>query len=169
MFTSDQEAQLITLGNHIRANAAVADMLAAGNLGGIRDTYNADADPVVWVFEAQINVDNTVESLDWANEYAEFKDDIDAIRLLFDNGTYAVEGPGAREALNVVFANCPNTKAAILLAATRHATLAESLFIEAATGPGGGDGSAQTKAATAVFAGAVTTSEIDIALELTAP
>jgi hypothetical protein len=164
------DSQLTTLGNHIRANPDVAAALAAGNLGDIRDAYNAPTiDPVVWVFNAQVNVDDTVESLDWAGEYALFKDDLPAIRLLFDNGTYAVEGPGARAALNAVFANCPNTKTAILAAATRPATLAESLFVETATGPGGGDGTLQTAAATAVVAGAVTTQEIDLALERTAP
>jgi len=160
--------QLTTFGTHIRANSdtAVVAALAAGNLGDIRDWYSGESD--AWVFVGQMGVDSAVESLDWAGEYASFKDDIPGLRLLFDNGTYNVDPPGAREALNSVFASCPNSKSGILAAATRHATELEKIFMATTTGPGGGDGSAQAQSAIVVVSGGPSTQDVDRALELTA-
>lgn len=164
------QSQLVTFGNHIRANTdqTVIDALAAGNLNAIRDWYNQDASPNFWVLLDQLEVDSAIEAIDWDTDYAAIKDDMSTFLLLFRNGTYATRGPGARAALDNVFSGASASKSAILGVATRLATYAESLFAVTATGPGGGDGSAQAQSANTVFLGDVTAQDVDLALEETA-
>lgn len=187
MLTTD--TQRITLGNHIRANAAVADALAAGNLGDIRDWYNGQASPNFWVFKASVDTDSAFKSIDKA-EYvnvpasegttvAQLIESIEAaslarrqevaLELMLHNGTYDPSIESNRDALVKIFpATMPNTRAALLVDATRLATEAEKLFAIAASGPAGGDGSAQNNSAIAVITGQLTTADVDLALELTA-
>ena len=160
--------QLTTLGNHIQANQAVAAALAAGNLGDIRDWYNGTASPEFWVLKNNLDVDTAIEAVDWAADYAAIKDDMQTFLLLFRNGSYPTAGAGARAALNEVLSGASDSKQAILAAATRKATEAETLFAVDATGPGGGDGSAPMQSANTVFTGDITTQDVDLALELTA-
>lgn len=160
-------AQLTTLGNAIRANGSVATELAAGNIGGIRDWYNGESSPSFWVLKPDVAVDDMVSAMDWATDYAAFKDDIPAIGFLLSNGTYDPQQPNARDALNAVFAGATATKAAVLALATRIATEAEKLFAVTTTGPGGGNGTAQSTSAIAEVVGSLTTQNVDLALEAT--
>ena len=164
------EAQLITLGNHIRANEAVNGDL--GNLGAICDWYNGEASPDFWVFHESIGVDDAVENgIDWATDYGDnlAEKDLTAMLMLFSNGTFAVEASGGRNALNQVFSGASASKAGLLALATHKATELQKLFNVATDGPGGGDGSAQGQAAIAIVKGPLTTAEADLALEKTAP
>jgi len=161
-------AQVATLATDIEnnTNQTVIDALAAGNNNAIRDWYNEQASPNFWVLKNSISVDELVESLDWTGEYADFKDDMPAIRLLLDNGTYAPQPVGAREALNAVFTGAGNSKAAILGMATRTATNAEKLFAVSTTGPGGGNGSAQAQSAIPEVEGNITRDDVLAAVSL---
>ena len=181
--------QLTTLGTHIRQNAAVADALAAGNLGDIRDWYNGQASPAVWVFKNSVDTDSTFKAID-KSEYVDvaasggstvaalvqavedaslMRRQEHALDLMLHNGTYDPSVQGNREALVAIFpASMPNTRAALLADATYQANNVEALFISTASGPAGGGGSSQGNSALAGFTGTVTTSDIDQALELTA-
>lgn len=161
-------AQLVTLGNDIRGNAAVAQELADGNNNGIAAWYNQDASPDFWVLLDQLPVDDAIEAMDWAADYSTFKDDMTAFLLLFRNGTYGVRGPGARGALNSVLSGAGSSKANILAAATRLATYAEQLFATAASGPGGGSGGSQASAANTNATGPLTSANVRDALAATA-
>lgn len=182
-------AQLTTLGTHIRANAAVAGDLAAGNLGAIADYYNGTATPSVFVFRVSVDTDTAFKSID-KDEYiaipasgggsvAELVQAVEAaslarrqevaLNLLLANGTYDPQVESNRDALTKIFpASMPNTRAAFLADATRLASYVESLFIAIASGPGGGDGSSQATSAIAQWSGSVSFHDIDRALELTA-
>ena len=169
------KTQLTMLGNHIRANPDAADYLEggsdSGNIGAIRDLYNGDVDPVFRVFLSSVSVDKVRESLEWS----EVADDVKftaqqqwMFNVLMHNGSYNPSIENNRDGLIVIFpAAMPLTRAAVLADATRHATIVEKLFAEEASGPGGGDGSASTNSAIAVFSGNVTTSQVQLALEYT--
>ena len=162
--------QLVTFGTAIRANTdqGIIDAIAAGNNTYIRNWYNQLASPDVWVLQQDVSVDDIVGVIDWATDYAAFKDDMTAVQFLLSNGTYDPRTPNARAALNEVFSGAANTKAAILVLATRKATYAEGLFIEETTGPGGGDGSVQGQSAIATWVGEVTNVDVREALLATA-
>ncbi len=144
-------AQLQTFADDIEnnTNQTVIDALAAGNNNGIRSWYNETASPDFWVFKGSIPVDSIVGAMDWATDYAAFKDDMDAIRFILDNGTYDPQPVNARNALSEIFSGATNTKAAILAVATQKATYFQKLFSTSTSGPGGGNGSAQGQSALA--------------------
>jgi hypothetical protein len=144
--------QLQTFADDIAVNGAIVGL----SNSDIVIWYNTIASPDFWVFKSSVTVDAVVEAMDWAADYATFKDDVAGISLLLQNGTYRPVEPGAREALNAVFAGAANTKTAVLNVATRTATRGEQVFAETTTGPGGGDGTAQVNSAIARFEGNVT-------------
>jgi hypothetical protein len=165
-------AQLVTLGNDIRANVAVNGDL--NNFNAIRAWYNADASPSFHVFKSSVSTDVARKAVDWS----EVLDDVtplkDIARWSFDqllaNGDYDAGSESNRDALAAIFAgtNYQNTRAAILAASVRLATEAEKLFAVTATGPAGGDGSSNTAAAALVYEGQLTNREVNLALEATA-
>jgi hypothetical protein len=165
------DPQLIILGDNIRANPDpdVMSWLADGADNDIATWYSdaANQAPEVWVLVDSLTRDQVIASMDWAAEYDPgFKDDMTAIVFLVA-AQYDPRPAGNRHALNAVFAGASNTKTAVLAAATRAATPAESLYITPATGPGGGDGSSQGQSALAVFSGSVSSAEVSRALRLT--
>lgn len=159
-------AQLTTLKTHILANTDqdVIDALANGDNGSVAAWYNETASPDFFVLDDQIDVDNVIEVLDWATDYATFKDDISAFLLLFRNRTYKVRSEGARNALNAILSGANSSKVALLAAVSRLATNAEKLFATDATGPGGGDGGTTGTSANTNFVGALTHKQVGAAL-----
>lgn len=173
--------QLVTLGNHIRGNTEVNGDL--GNLGGIRDWYNAETDGQnghsanFWVFLSSMPVQTVIDAIDSA-EYLALGASAAAtnlhhngLALLLHNGVMHPAPVATRNWLISIFpaGTAPNSRAAILEAATRLATEAEKLFAVVSSGPGGGDGSAMANSAQLVFEGQLSTSDIDLALEATDP
>ena len=176
------DAQKVTLGNHIRANEdpEIVSALANGQITKIRNWYNATASPDFWVFYGSVSVDEVRRSLDWdeiedtakmtAQRWKMFE-------ILFSNHDYNPEEANNREALIRIFPGnaypeeerMPNCRAAVLVDATRKATEAEKVLSEVATGPGGGNGSAQAQSAIAVFKGDLSNSDIGDAINATEP
>jgi len=162
------DEQVVTLKDDMitHEDDPVAIWLAQGRLNRIVAYYNELADPDVWVFRESVSVESVITSMDWGEDYAAFKDDIPGIELLLRNGVYYPESENARDALNTVFSSAANTKQAILTVCTRQATKGEALFIETATGPGGGDGSSKPNSAIANFKGDITLDDVRAAVAL---
>jgi len=167
------EAQLQTLADDMEANTdqTVIDALAAGNNNALVAWYNGQASPDFWVFKHSVDVDEVRRSIDWS----EVLDGTDGLSVrqqwgfntLMHNGTYDPSEANNRNGLVAIFpASMPNTRAAMLADATTLATYAEALFAETASGPAGGDGSAQNKSAIAVFAGSLSLQDIRDAVAL---
>lgn len=183
--------QIITFGNHIRANEdqTVVDALAVGDNNTIRDWYNQETSPAVWVFKSSVDTDSAFRSID-KDEYIDIPasggstvgDLVEAIEaaslarrqeialnLMLANGTYDPREESNRDALVKIFpSSMPNTRAAFLADATRKANYAEAIFIATATGPAGGNGSAQGQAAIANYEGSVSKDDVRNALAATA-
>lgn len=160
--------QITTFAAHIEANTnqTIIDALAIGNNNAIVAWYNQEASPAVWVLQTNVSKQDFWLALD----KSETLDDLPFtaveqwhIDLMFStNGgeSFDPQPEATRDALLLLFpggaGNRPNSRTAVLLAATRKATYAEAIFIQAASGPGGGDGSTQTGSAIAIFSGDVT-------------
>lgn len=154
-------AQLTTFKADILANPGG---WTVGSNNEIAEWYSQIASPDVWVLRNDIAVDDIVAAMDWATDYAAFKDDIPAIRFLLDDGTYDATSVQARDALNAVFAGAANTKGNVLATATRLANNLESLFKVSTTGPGGGDGTSQSSSAIPIVTGSATIQNVRDAL-----
>jgi len=143
----------------------VIDALAAGNNNALVTWSNQEADPTFWVFMNSVSVDEVRRSLDWSEvlhgttgltELQQFGFD-----ALLHNGTYDPSEENNREGLTKIFpVTMPNTRAAVLNDAVRHATNAEQVFAVEASGPAGGDGSAKAQAAIAEFYSSVSLQDI---------
>jgi hypothetical protein len=169
-------AQLVTLGNHIRANtdASVIQWVTDNNFNAIRDWYNAQASPDFWIFRWEVDTDEVRRSLD-ADECMTANKFPDIARWNFDNlmrnGTYNPTEQNNREFLALIFsaAQMPLSRNAVLQDATELATEAEKVFAIPATGPAGGDGSSQSNSAEAVTKGLLNTDDVADAMAATAP
>ena len=84
------------------------------------------------------------------------------LALLLANGVIHPGDPSVRTKLTTIFpaGTAPITRAAILAECTRIMNNLEKVFKTTATGPAGGDGSAQNVAANLPFEGAVTGNDI---------
>ena len=160
MALTDTQRTALTTDISGNTDPIILQAIADGNTGVIADWYNGTASPDFWILKRDVGVDAIVGAMDWATDYTAFKDDINAIRFLLDNGTYDPQPVGAREALNEVFSGAAATKSNVLSAATRLATYAEKLFAVTTTGPGGGDGSSQGASAIAEFIGNITFQDV---------
>jgi len=160
--------QLQVFADDIAANTdpVVVDALAHGNNNGIREWYAETAVPDFWVFVSTITVSDIKGAMAWSADYANFKDDMEAIRFLLANGEYDPRPKGSREALNSVFAACPTTKSGILDIAVRKVNRTEKLFAVADDGLAGGDGSAKNAAAIAVVEGPASLDDVRAAVAL---
>lgn len=176
-------AQLATFAADLEANTDqdVTDALAAGNNNAIVAWYNQQASPAVWVFRSSIDTDTAFDAID-KSEYvdvpasggstvAQLVQAIEAaslerrrefaLELMLHNGTFDPSVESNRDALTDIFPpSMPLTRASLLEASTRQATYAEALFISAASGPAGGDGSAQGQAALAGFTGSIALQDV---------
>lgn len=170
------QSQLVTFGNHIRANTdqAVIDALAAGALNAIAAWYNQDAAPDFFVFRTSVSTDDARKAIDYSEVLSDTTPLGDVERWAFDNmlanGDFDPTVENNRDALVAIFngSDYPNTRAALLAESVRLATEAEKIFAVTATGPAGGNGSNATNAAALVVDGDVTVSDVDLALEATA-
>ena len=161
------QEQIATFAAHLEANEnqTIIDALASGNNNAIVAWYNQTAEPAVWVFRHSVDVDEVRRSLDW-DEVLDGTDGLTVrqqwgFNTLMHNGTYDPSEENNRQALIRIFpASMSDTRAAMLADATRNATYAESIFIQAATGPGGGNGSAQGQSAIAVFEGDISLQDV---------
>jgi hypothetical protein len=173
--------QLTTLGNHIRANSDVAALLSSGNLGGIRDHYNGAASPGFWVWENAVPagaVGDAISLKDLGNLIAANAERLQAAFTLVgvNSGNFHATDPDTRAFFADMFSGAAGTttRPKLLAVWQRQATVAEKVFatgtgteatgeIDDGTGlPAGGD------PATLVWEGAVSTGQVDLALELTA-
>ncbi|UCC32129.1 MAG: hypothetical protein JSU86_07570 [Phycisphaerales bacterium] len=147
----------------------IVDALVNGRTGFIAKWYNQEAVPAYWVFKTSVTTDDARKAFDWEEILTGAP--VDALnRWAFDtlmaNGDFDPSSENNRNGLARMFTGQPNTKLNILAASTRKGSKIEKLFAQAATGPGGGDGSAQTAAAVAVFVGEVTTEDVQKAIVL---
>lgn len=172
-------AQLTTLGNHIRANQnqPVVDALAVGNLGGIREWYNQAASPDFSMFRNFVTNMEVKDTLDWTEHLALSQIELTVFRSLTEDGGFNPIQENVRDGLAAIFSGPQqvNTRTAILNIASKLATNFEQLYAVAGTGTAGGNGSAADEAAVPGkdadgndIIRDVTTSEIDLALEITA-
>lgn len=166
--------QLTTLGNHIRANQdqVIVDALANGNLGDIRDWYNAESASYVW--RTSVSVDEANEVIDWP-EFCEvpevgaadiaglkttmrqntlFARQSVALAQLFRNGSFNAGKSNVRSSLADIFG--PNSTLALVEIAKRSGRRVEILF-----------GTVAGAAYEMTFEGAISTSDVDLALEAT--
>jgi|GEM_PF-6870693 len=169
--------QHIAFAADIAANTdqTIVDALADGALNVIMNWYNEKTSDF-WVLQQSIEVDRAVqEGIDWDTDYAAFDEkDMSVMLFLFHNGSFAIEAPRGRHALNEVCTGAANSKAGLLGLATRKATKVEKLFAEepktvyggSDNGPGGGDGSAQAQSAVAVFKGNCTLQDVQAAIAI---
>ena len=143
------DAQLQVYSDSIAANTdpTVVNAVAAGDHQAIAEWYNDVSIPDVWTLVSSISRTGMIASMDWPNEYDPgFKDDIEAI-IFITGDSYDPRPVESRNALNAAFSGAPNTKAGILGLATALTSYVRALFIQATTGPGGGDGSSNANAA----------------------
>lgn len=160
------ESQLETLKSDIDANPGEFGSIPMGPDGHqqIADVYNVVVAPDFWVFKTSLTRKEVVDAMDWATDYATFKDDLPAIEFLLSRGggePYDPTEPGAREALSAVFAGANSTRGGLLVAVTRLATRGEKLFAVTTTGPGGGDGSLQAASAALVVQGNLSGQDVE--------
>jgi len=166
--------QLVTFGNHIRANSDqnVIDAVAAGDVTTIQQWYSDDSS--LYVFLDSVSTDDVRESIVWS-EVLDPVDGMDELQrwgfdLMMANGTFNPEKVNTRNGLILIFdAQMPLTRAAIIADATRFANEFETIFGVAAIGPGGGNGSTPSNAAIAVVKGTPSIANVDHALAATAP
>lgn len=162
-------AQIFALGTDIRANDGSEGFPPIGQIGDVAAWYNTE-DDTKWAFKTSVDTDDALKAIDYSEVLNVLTPLSDIKRWAFDammrNGDFNPTIENNRDALVAIFSSdYSNTRAALLSEATRHPTRCEVLFMQAATGPAGGDGSSQTNAAALVFEGDVTNSEIDAALE----
>ena len=170
------DAQLTTLGNHIRANTAVNGNL--GSLGTIRDWYNGTASPDFWIFRSDVTNMEVKDALDWTEHLTLSAVELEVFRSLTEGGGFNATKVNIRDGLAEIFAGPQqvNTRTALLNLASKQATEYEKVFAVDATGTtAGGDGSGQNSATVPGvdgdgndILGSVSTSVIDRALEITA-
>lgn len=168
-------SQLVTFGNHIRANTnqTVIDALGAGNNNGIVAWYNGTASPGFHVFRTSVSTDDARKAVDWSEVLSDTTPLGEVERWAFDNllanGDFDPTIENNRDALAAIFAGADyvNTRNGLLAESVRLANEAEKVFAVAATGPAGGNGSNATNAAALVFAGAITLQDVRDALAAT--
>ena len=142
-------AQLITLGTYINANLMDPPL----NDQELAIALNAQASPDFWVFKTSVATDTARESLDWDEVLDETTGLTELQRwgldTLLHNGDFNPALEQTRDGLVAIFpgADFVNTRASILAASTRLATLGEKVLSSVGTGPAGGDGSDQTHCA----------------------
>lgn len=171
--------QLVTFGNHIRANEdqTVVDALAANNPGLVAEWYNQPTTDF-YVFAQSVDTDTVRESL-VASETAEDEDHatepgLNAIQrwhfdLLMKNGSYDPSRRVSRDMLVKIFPSyMSQTRSNVLADATRLALRVEQVLAITLDGPGGGDGSAPSSSAGCTHYGTVSWVEVNQALEGTA-
>lgn len=165
-------AQLITLGNHIRANTdqEVIDALAVGSSTNLAEWYNRVASPNFYVFVDYVDeADIKNMGIDWTQHLS-----LNAVQLsVFGqlmSGGFDPRPDSVRTALASIFAGAgqANTRNQLLSLSTKLASNVEKLFAVNGTGPAGGDGSSATNSALAVVYGTVSARQITQALRLTA-
>lgn len=170
----------LTDGQKVALLAEITPLLEAGqefegiphNSDGalaIAEAYNLQADPDFWVFLSSVNTDAVRDSLDWTEVLDETSGLTPAQQWGFDtlihNGVYDPSKLNSRMALLSIFpAEMTNTRANLLSDATRLATRAEALFATTASGPAGGNGSAQNKSAIASFEGQLSYQDVKLAM-----
>jgi hypothetical protein len=135
----------------------------------IAEAYNLQSDPDFWVFLSSVDTDTVRDSLDWT----EILDDTTGLTELqrwgFDtlihNGVYNPSKLSSRLAMLKIFpSTMTNTRASILADATRLATRAEAVMATTASGPAGGDGSAQNDSAIMTFEGDLSYQDVKLAM-----
>lgn len=173
----DDTTALTTLGNHIRhadRPQLIKDAINDGADEVIAQWYNQDDPTPVWVFKNNVTVRAVLDSLDYSELLDGTNGLTDRERWGFDNlmanGAYDPSNEKNRDKLVVIFdaVNHDDTRAAMLADATRYATYAEAVLKTTATGPAGGNGSAQDAAAIATYSGNLTHQEVHAALVQTA-
>jgi len=163
--------QLATFKTHLDANTdpVIVQALQDGTNIVIADWYNGVASPDVWVFKSSVTAKELRDAFDW-NEVLTGSPINDLSRWGFDNllkeGSVDPSLVNTRNALNQIFTGQSTTKLNVLNASTRKASIIESLFIQTATGPGGGDGTTQMGSAIADFEGDISRLDVAAALKL---
>lgn len=181
---------LVTFGNDIRGNAALTNEVNSRNYDAIAGWYNDAANTPGWYsnptpaqdrwgIRSQVAVQEITAVLDWQDDF-DFTLETDSVVLqketikqlqalqLYQSQTYWPGPAGSRDALEVIYSGKSGTRAAILALINRKTTPAETLFAVTATGPGGGDGSQQTRAANfGVVEGPVSARTVERALAAT--
>lgn len=176
-------AQKLTLRTAIQANETVLPFsggnqqintvfgqasLGAGDANLIAEHYNQPTSPAFWGYPANVSVQAVVDALD-GGEYLTLGGNAattnlhhNLLDLILRNGVIHPGSVAVRNQLLAIFpaSTAPLTRAAILGACTRVMNNVEKVFKTTATGPAGGDGSAQNNAANLPFEGTLTGNDI---------
>jgi len=142
--------------------------LDAGDAAIIAAWYNLPTSPAFWGFPASVSVDKVylaispAEYLVLSGQAATTNLHHNGLELLLRNGSIRPQSPEVRTWITTLLpaGTTPLSRAAILAAVTRIMTNLEKVFKVTATGPAGGDGSAQNVAAVLAFEGSVNANDI---------
>ena len=142
--------------------------LGAGDAAVIAEYYNQPTSPAFWGYPSNVSVAAVVDAID-GGEYLVLGANAAAsnlhhnlLDLVLRNGVIHPGSVAVRNQLLDIFpaGTAPLTRAAILSACTRVMNNVEKVFKTTATGPAGGDGSAQNSAANLPFEGTVSGNDI---------
>lgn len=173
MSTILTDPQLITFGNHIRANsdptvvAALPDV-AAGGAAIIRDWYNGQASPDFWVFHKYVESDevrDVIDAQDVADMTANNRERANTLLSIRADRGFSGENSRDRSAFNDIFGGTAGEISRNAIAALWQ-RLANN--VEQALRLNTGTGADSSNADTTSYLGEITHNEVREAISLTA-